>query len=472
MKANKRLLYATCTAISLPMLLASCQDDISGIGESVSRGEVVINIDSVGFKLNGRSVAAPVIDSRSTTNMLGRLSIPEYGDLRCSFVSRLISISELSIPDSITADSISHFRMILNIPRGQVTGDSLAPQRLKVYELTKQLPDAINNQFDPTGYYSESSLLGTRSYTASAVALGDSAYTKLTSIPLSIEMPLEKGKKVFEEYRNNPATFAWPASFAKFFPGIYVENDFGKGCVFNISNVKFNLYWRKRIKTSAVIDSVTTQVDKIVTDSLTVFATAPEVLSSNNISLTPSSAVTDAIARGEVMMQSPAGYNVEINFPAQEIIDEYSKQSSNLSIVNNLTLSIPVEHTSNDMGIDLPPYMLMVKRSELDEFFAKNKTPDDKTSFWGAYSSADKSYTFTSMRDYIVELIKAGGQVKPEDMEFTLVPVSISTETSSSGSATQNFVTACVPYLARPTLCRLLLDKAKIKFTFSSEQIF
>ena len=199
-------------------------------------------------------------------------------------------------------------------------------------------------------------------------------------------MPLEKGKKVFEEYRNNPATFAWPASFAKFFPGIYVENDFGKGCVFNISNVKFNLYWRKRIKTSAVIDSVTTQVDKIVTDSLTVFATAPEVLSSNNISLTPSSAVTDAIARGEVMMQSPAGYNVEINFPAQEIIDEYSKQSSNLSIVNNLTLSIPVEHTSNDMGIDLPPYMLMVKRSELDEFFAKNKTPDDKTSFWGAYS--------------------------------------------------------------------------------------
>lgn len=285
-------------------------------------------------------------------------------------------------------------------------------------------------------------------------------------------MPLEKGKKVFEEYRNNPATFAWPASFAKFFPGIYVENDFGKGCVFNISNVKFNLYWRKRIKTSAVIDSVTTQVDKIVTDSLTVFATAPEVLSSNNISLTPSSAVTDAIARGEVMMQSPAGYNVEINFPAQEIIDEYSKQSSNLSIVNNLTLSIPVEHTSNDMGIDLPPYMLMVKRSELDEFFAKNKTPDDKSSFWGAYSSADKSYTFTSMRDYIVELIKAGGQVKPEDMEFTLVPVSISTETSSSGSATQTFVTACVPYLARPTLCRLLLDKAKIKFTFSSEQIF
>ena len=347
MKANKRLLYATCTAISLTMLLASCQDDISGIGESVSRGEVVITIDSVGFKLNGRSVAAPVIDSRSTTNMLGRLSIPEYGDLRCSFVSRLISISELSIPDSITADSISHFRMILNIPRGQVTGDSLAPQRLKVYELTKQLPDAINNQFDPPGYYSESSLLGTRSYTASAVALGDSAYTKLTSIPLSTELPLEKGKKVFEEYRNNPATFAWPASFAKFFPGIYVENDFGKGCVFNISNVKFNLYWRKRIKTSAVIDSVTTQVDKIVTDSLTVFATAPEVLSSNNISLTPSSAVTDAIARGEVMMQSPAGYNVEINFPAQEIIDEYSKQSSNLSIVNNLTLSIPVEHTSN-----------------------------------------------------------------------------------------------------------------------------
>lgn len=470
MKADKKLFSAACAALSLPLFLVSCQDDVSVIGNSVAKGEVVISIDSVGFKLNGRSVAAPVIDARSTTNMLGRLSLPEYGDLRCSYVSRLMSVPELTIPDSITVDSINHFKMVLEIPRGQITGDSLAPQRLRVYELTKQLPDDITNQFDPTGYYSPSSLLGTKSYTASAAALSDSAFTKLSSIPLTVELPVEKGKRVFEEYRNNPSTFEWPASFAKFFPGIYVENDFGRGCVFNVSSTRFNLFWKRLKREYNYTDSV--WVDKIVTDSVTVFATAPEVLSSNNISLIPSDAVKDAVARGEVMMQSPAGYNVEIDFPAQEIIDQFQKQGSSLSIVNNLSLTVPIETMANDLGVTEPPYMLMVKRNELEDFFAKNKIPDNKTSFWGAYSSTDKSYIFTSMREYIVQLIKAGEPVKPEDMEFTLVPVEIIKETSSTGSSVQTYVTGCVPYLARPALCRLMLDKAKIKFTFSSEQIY
>ena len=76
--------------MALPILATSCEDNLSDIGNSIAKGEVVISIDSVGFKLNGHSVEAPVIDSRSTTNLLGRLSVPEYGDLQCSFVSRLM----------------------------------------------------------------------------------------------------------------------------------------------------------------------------------------------------------------------------------------------------------------------------------------------------------------------------------------------------------------------------------------------
>ena len=49
-------------AMALPILATSCEDNLSDIGNSLAKGEVVISIDSVGFKLKGHSVEAPVID--------------------------------------------------------------------------------------------------------------------------------------------------------------------------------------------------------------------------------------------------------------------------------------------------------------------------------------------------------------------------------------------------------------------------
>lgn len=458
-------------AILSATICSACQDDISDIGNSLTRDEIVITIDSVGFRLSGKSVAAPVIDARSTTNMLGEIDLPEYGRLKCSFVARLLSATAMNIPDTVIADSVCGFQMKLTVPRSSVTGDSLAPQQLRVYELTKQLPDSITNAFDPTGYYSHQSLLGTKSYTASAIGVNDTRWVNKSQIKIPVDLNTEMGVEIFRQYKDNPETFAWPASFAKFFPGIYVENNFGRGCVMSVSKVDFNLLYKVGITESHYNeeDSTYYTVNVSRVDTVTVFATAPEVLSSNNISLQPSTAVTDAVDRGEVIIQSPAGYNATIRFPAQEIIDEYQQQSGNLSVVNNLTLSIPATAPDNDFSISAPPSLLMVKTSEMKEFFDKNKIPDDKTSFWANYSEEKKAYSFSSMREYIVNLMEET-EIDPSEMEFTLVPVLITTETDGSGSG--SYVTACTPYQARPALAKLDLEKAEIRFTFSRQQIY
>lgn len=54
------------------------------------------------------------------------------------------------MPDSAQVDSM---KLVLSVPRGQLTGDSLAPQQLRAFQLSKSLPLDINNTFDPTGYY-------------------------------------------------------------------------------------------------------------------------------------------------------------------------------------------------------------------------------------------------------------------------------------------------------------------------------
>jgi len=469
---NRILLYCLA-AVCISGIFSSCQDDLNEIGGSVAGGEVNISIDSLGYKLEGKSIATPVIDARSTTNLLGRLSVPEYGDLKCTFVSRLMAAQAMKLSDTIIADSVSGMKMIMQVPRGQITGDSLAPQQLKVYKLTKQLPDSITNQFDPTGYYDHSNPLGTYNFTMSAISQGDSAFYRNTTLKLPIQLPKEMALDVFKEYRENPETFAWPQTFAKYFPGIYVESSFGRGCVANISDITFNLYYRYGANRVVTTDSASVVRRVSLTDSATVFSTSPIVLNSNNISLKISEHIINMVNEGKVVIQSPAGYNARIKFPAQEIVDRYNENKSNMAVINNLSFTLPVDMIKNNHGITAPPYLLMIKADKLDEFFEKNKVPDNKTSFWGSYSNAVKGYTFTTMREYIVELINSGEPVKEEDMDFILVPVDITTETSGqTSSKSTTFVTSCTPYFARPTMCEVDLKNAKIKFTYSTQQIY
>ncbi len=461
-------LAAVILAVALPF--SSCQDDMSEIGNSIARGEVLISIDSVGFKLKAHSVATPVIDSRSTSFMLGNISIPNYGDLQCNFVSRLMSSSVMSISDTIPVDSVIALRMTLSVPMNGITGDSLAPQQLKVYELTKQLPNDIDNLFNPEGYYSQSSLLGTKSYTASVRALTDSAYLNINKLKIAIDFPLEMGRRVFEEYRQRPETFAWPQTFAEFFPGIYVDNSFGRGCIIGIDDINVNLSYKYlgRVRELDPVDSVYKYFPKVMVDSVCVFTSAPEVLSSNNIRLEPSPSIVAAIEGGDVIIQSPAGYNAEISFPADKIIASYREQSTNLSMINSLQLKIPVDIPDNDYGIGAAPYLLMVKTKDLEEFFANNKVPDGKTSFYAPYSESSNTYTFDALRTYIIDLMKSNEPVETDDMQFSLVPVQITTETTKNG---QVATTSCEPYLERPTLFRLITEEAEIRFTFTSETI-
>ncbi len=472
MKKFRFPIAGICPALLLAAVVAlsSCEDDMSGIGGSLSKGEVVISIDSTQFKIKGHSVAAPVIDARSTTNMLGSINVPGYGRLHCSFVSGMLSASTLNIPDTIPADSVCGMSMTLSIPRNSTTGDTLSPQQLKLYRLIKPLPDSITNQFDPAPYYTPASLLATKNYVASAAAMKDSAFSKLSTLPVKVDLPQSLAVSVFNEYRNNPGTFAWPQTFARFFAGIYAENSFGSGCVVNVSKVTSNIYWRNTKPFTEYKDSTYKTGYRSVIDSLTIFSTAPEVLSSNIISLEPDQAVKQAVADSMMMLQSPAGYNVRLRFPAKEIVEAYRAEKTNMSVVNNLILTIPVEPFDNRYGIVAPPYLLMVKTKDLASFFANNRVPDDKTSFWASYDSKRRQYTFTSMRSYIVDMLKLSEPAE-EDMDFTLVPVNIVTESTSYGSTVHTYVTSCVPYLTRPTLCRLLPENAQIKFTYSGEVI-
>ena len=454
-------------------LLAACEDNTSSIGPALASGETQVTIDSLSYCLDAKSVECNSFDARTGYLLLGNLDVKEYGSLDCSFVTRLMCSTEISVPDSLLyPERVDSCKILLGIGRNDLVGDSLTPQKVAAYRLIKQLPSGITNDFNPEGYYDPQSPLGIKSYTTSMVSSTDSLLNYGAGFYVSIPVDKKLGMDVFTQYKENPEIFQWPQTFAEYFPGLYVNSFFGKGCVANVQRVRFYIYYHTLEDKTTVVDGDTITKQTHVPQVTCPFVTSAEVLSSNNIKYNVSDYLKNMVANGENVITTPGGYRVNLKFPGKELVDRYKASDHNLSVVNNLTMSIPAEVIENDYGIGITPTLLLIKSSKVDDFFANNELPDSKTSFTAVYSSSTKQYNFTSMREYILDLLDKD-TITDDDVSFTLVPVSVTeeVETNSYYGTSTSYVTKCTPYASKPTMTRIHTEDATIVFSFSSQYL-
>lgn len=478
----KRILPAIVLGAAIATGLLSCQDDMTTIGGSLTKGEVTITLDSLTLDARGSSEWVERYDSRTITKLLGRLAVPEYGSLECSFVSQMLSVNSLSIPDSIPEADVDSMRLLLGVGRGNLTGDSLTPQQLRVYRLPDVIPDTISSDFDPEKYYgSKGTLYGTRSYTLSNISMSDSVFKQLAYIPISVKLH-EQGKdeasfarEVFRMYRNNDPVFAWPQSFNDWFHGLYVEQNFGNGCVGNISMMEAYIYWHRKQLVAENRDSNRVEyIERIVRDSVCVFAAQPEVVSSNNIHYTPAESLCE-LAAEKAVVTSPGGYIANIHFPVDTLLARYNAHKTELAVVSALTMSIPAKVVKNDYDIAQAPSILMVRKKDRDAFFRDNKIPDNITSFTADYNSTTGCYEFSGLRQYLINLLEdiaAGKPYDPADQEFSLIPVALTTESVKNPytGSTTTYVLRCARYIGAPTMTELDTEHATVRFLFSTQE--
>ena len=452
----------------------ACQDDTSTIGGSLASGEVTITVDSIETDLRGKAEWIDDFDSRTTTKLLGNLTIPEYGNLNCSFVTQMMSATKMNIPDSIPESDVDSIRLVMSIPRGALTGDSLAPQQFRVFRINKALPKDIDSKFDPAGYYDPSAVFATKSYTVSNISKNDTIFAKSAYVNIPMKLPNEFGLELFRKYRDNDPIFEWPATFNQWFPGLYVEQNFGNGCVANISSVRAYLYWHRKEKISVTVDSAKVEYRDVTRrDSVCLLASAPEVLSSNNIHYNPSARLQQLAAEGKSLVTSPGGYVTTFRFPVRQLLDRFLEADTELSVVSSLILKIPAVSVKNDYGMTPPNNLLMTTMDERESFFRENKIPDNVTSFYCTYDSDNKMYTFSSMREYLLKKLdeyRKDPTNFADDEVFCLQPVAVSTETVEQYyGQSVTYVTRVAPYLTSPTMVELDMEHAQILFTFSSQ---
>lgn len=460
----KLSIKSVISIIGLTGIAVSC--NTGNVGESIAQSSVKVFIDSV-YTITGQSVPSRDIPARTTQQLLGVVKATDFGVLESDFVTQFMPAASLDTV-GVSERDIDSVKFIMRIPPMGFTGDSLAPMRASVYVLNKQLPREINSSFDPVaeGYCNESDILGSTSYSATALGMGDSIYS-LYERQVPVTLPRQWGQELFRKFIESPATFSSPTEFAKWFPGVYVANTYGSGRVMHISSSVVTFYYRKHTKTSEGKDTIV----QLQNDYL---ATTPEIINNNNMRLKSAQGITDKIAAGEVIVQAPVGYNAEIKLPVEALINTFQNaRGKNLGVINNLYLSIPAEILVNDASIAPPPNLLLIKASERESFFKENKVTDNITSYYALYDESTKSYIFSELRNYVISLLdkvdsKDGYTISEDDSTFALVPVLVSLDTDYYGTS---YVINVTPWVDSPAMCKLNLSEAKVKFGYSIQQL-
>ena len=453
----------TLLAVVLALALHSCTDET--IGSSLTDTRTAIIEDS-SFVLTGHSVPNQRVQARTSTQLVGLLKADGYGTLGSEVVTQFIPASTIDTT-GVSVDMIDSCRLMLAITPSGFTGDSLPAMRMNVYRLNRQLPSPLFSDFDPSEYYNESDLLGSTAYSpssATTIYKETQQTAAITYKAVFVPMPVSLAREMQSEFRHNPETFNSPSAFAKFFPGIYIKNSYGSGRVMNFNRTELQVFYRKA---QTDIDGN----DTIINNRSTYLAATPETLQDNIISYEVDAAVKQRIDQGEAIVVAPAGYEVQLRFPIQEIIDSfYSSVGDDLGVINKLELTLPVEDTGTAYNIDPPTNLLMVKTSQKDKFIAGDSLTNNKDSFYATYSSAKRAYVFTGLRDYILNIINnQNGIASEEDINLTVTPVDVITYTSAATYSTsaQTIVTKISPQVSVPAIARLRLDKAKVKITYS-----
>ena len=468
--------FCVILAVAVLLVLGACNDETIGVSITDSVSSVV---EDSSFVITGHSVRNDRVQMRTAAKMLGRINADGYGTLTADAVTSWMPAMNIDTA-GVKPEWIDSCRLKLRVPvTSGYTGDAFAPMRLSVYRLNKALPSPIYSDFDPTGYYDPSDLLATESYSPTSGRLEvTSSYLSGTAQNdtvrvISVPVPTELGRELFRNYVADPERFSSPRAFADLFPGIYITNTYGSGHVVNIKATELDVYYRKYAKLSETTDTI------YPAQCQTYLASTPEVVSDNIIHFDINDMLTSMVNDGEALIVAPAGYEVQVHFPIQEIINKYSANiGTSRSIINSLTLELPVTVPVTEYNIQPPSHLLMVKTSKKDQFINGDSLTNNKDSFYATYSPSAKAYYFTGLRNYILDILQnKGGVASEEDMEFTITPVDVTTyiyPTSYSyyyTSTPSSVVTKISPMVSRPAVACLQLKKAKIRITFSKQVV-
>ncbi|MFT3751993.1 MAG: DUF4270 domain-containing protein [Paludibacter sp.] len=417
--------------ILLSVLTFSCADDLTNYGSGIQPKSDEITLGADTFHLTTENIFVDFMYSKPDSFLLGTFYNEKFGTNKADVLAQVncpvgFKFPPLSVPDSA----------LVVLYYDSWFGDSYAPLDVNVYEMNKKTFNYTGlypTNLNPIDYTDLSVLLGRRVFTAK-----DATKTRVDSTLIMIKLSNDFVQKFY-----NDALYSSETAFQNFFKGIYITANYGASTILNVYRIDLEYYYHYTY-TKPGANTVTT------VNNVLIFPANKEVRQVNRF-LHPDREIVVKQRDSVNYVSSPANLQTRINLPLKRIKDTIDAKIAfgKKQILNNAILQVKaVEVADSTLEMPILQYMLLIKETEVTNFFEKNKIPTSKDTVAllgqiarteiGTTGKYEYSYSYDIAALIANELkqAKEKGVAPAENLSLVLVPVSVSTTTSSTSGAT------------------------------------
>jgi hypothetical protein len=230
---------------------------------------------------------------------------------------------------------------------------------------------------------------------------------------------------MYDKYVEDKNNYKDAESFIKnVLKGVYVHCTHGDGTILYIEDMQLRLNFKY------LIESSSGKVDSL-TNGTSTFAATKEVIQANHFK--NSERLEELTKETEhTYLKTPAGLFTEVILPIEEIAEMHQRDTINAA---SITFTRYNEKTDSKYSMGIPQNLLMVRKSDMHNFFENNKIHDGKTSFIAQFVSSGESantYTFDNIAPLISTCIAEKLQGKQDEDWNKVVLIPVKTETDSN----------------------------------------
>lgn len=431
-------------------ILGGCNDDLNLVGPSIQPDEDKIAVYSDTFHMKASTMLLDSVYAKTVTGLLGELYDPLYGNLKSDYICQFYCPENYQFAHKPVNGKIDSVNFQIQYSNSSWVGDSLAPMRAQIYQVTSPLKRDYYTNVNPEEFSNKQISLGMQTYTAYDPSIPDSVrndkdasgYNTYTP-KVIIRMPKELGQKFYDETVNNPGAFKNQEAFNNFFPGLYVTNTFGTGNILYVDNSAFTIYYRYTVKGSAGQDSIVKAQER--------FNVTKEVIQLNRFKNTDMSELLKP-NDNYTYMKTPAGVCTKLVIPAKDIISIVEGR-----IINNLTLTLKAMPQEEwQYALTPPKNLLILPEDSVKGFFEQGQIENNQTSFLSAnYATTTRSYTFGNIANLLRYQIK---NAPDKDLTLLVIPVTRVTGTTNSYYGDNTEYTVSLSNYLKPAGVKLRKD--------------
>ena len=448
MKSFNKLTAIFCLFAGL--VLGSCDDDLSKVGTSILPPGDLITVYSDTFQMKASTVRLDSVFAKTTDCLLGEMYDPVYGNIKADFLCQFYCEEDFKFTYTPYEGKIDSIELIM-FYSFNAYGDTLAPMQLSVYPITNPLKRNFYTNDNPEIYCDMTNPIGVKPYTARDMSVSDSLYfeevldpytgqTYRTHTPtLRVKLSTELGQKIYDETINNPSTFKSQGAFNEFFPGLYVTNTFGSGCIIRTSgdDIAIQVRYKFALKDVNGEDSLAyaSELFRISKDVIQINRfennNLDKLLEENNT---------------HTYVKSPAGVCTRLVLPTTEISKEFDVSDR---FVNGFSLNLKyMPEDEWDFAYTPPSHLLLIPEDSVVSFFEDGRIENYYTSFisYGyespysspiGYDASTRTYYFGNISSLLKEHMKNSPE---KDLGLLVMPVKRLFTNSNNAIYTQSIL--------------------------------